>query len=364
MACFMGCGLRHPCRPVVCKAERAGTWRTSPMQPASSPTVSYPSDHRSATHLTLRTEVGEFGYLESGPKDGFPVMLLHGFPRRCAGVGRRRQGVRRAAVAVAAVLVAWLWAELHHGKGRAGWLLRRARTRRAGFRGQAGAERLLDRRAGLGRTRSVRGGGDRPRTAGRGWGSWRWARRTAIRRRRDRTTWRQVRLYWYQWFFQTEKGKAALEGDRHAMCEALWRAWSPHWQYAPEEFAATARSFANGQFVDTVLHSYRYRWHNAPPIPRYARQQILATEEAPIPVPVTFIGGADDHCTPRSCTDRTKSCSKGGTAGWRWQAAGTSCNARSRRKWPTRSWRTCNGGAYCQRSKLATLGLVTLVQGF
>ena len=50
--------------------------------------------------------------------------------------------------------------------------------------------------------------------------------------------------------------------------------------------------------MDTVLHSYRYRWQNAVPILLYARQQTLATEEAPITVPVTFIGGGDDHCTP------------------------------------------------------------------
>ena len=39
------------------------------------------------------------------------------------------------------------------------------------------------------------------------------------------------------------------------------------------------------------------RWKNALPIARYAKQE-AAREDAPIPVPVTFIGGEDDHCTP------------------------------------------------------------------
>jgi pimeloyl-ACP methyl ester carboxylesterase len=29
---------------------------------------------------TIRTAVAAIGYLESGPADGFPVLLLHGFP--------------------------------------------------------------------------------------------------------------------------------------------------------------------------------------------------------------------------------------------------------------------------------------------
>ena len=57
-----------------------GNLRTGGLKPASPPTSpNIPTIDPQQTS-SLRTEVGEFGYLESGPSDGFPVLLLHGVP--------------------------------------------------------------------------------------------------------------------------------------------------------------------------------------------------------------------------------------------------------------------------------------------
>ncbi len=39
----------------------------------------------------------------------------------------------------------------------------------------------------------------------------------------------QERRFWYQWYFQTERGQLGLEANRRAFCRLLWELWSPHW---------------------------------------------------------------------------------------------------------------------------------------
>ena len=79
----------------------------------------------------------------------------------------------------------------------------------------------------------------------------------------------QVRAYWYQWFFCTERGRDALRADAAGFCRELWRTWSPGWNFPDAEFEATAQSFDNPDFVDIVMHSYRYRWGYEKPDPKY-----------------------------------------------------------------------------------------------
>ena len=43
---------------------------------------------------------------------------------------------------------------------------------------------------------------------------------------------------WYQWYFNTERGRAALQADRRGLCRFLWQTWSPNWH------SATRRSTA------------------------------------------------------------------------------------------------------------------------
>src|SRR5439155_355823 len=73
----------------------------------------------------------------------------------------------------------------------------------------------------------------------------------------------QERAYWYQWYFNTERGRAGLEKNRRELCKLLWREWSPTWKFDDAEFERTAPSFDNPDFVPVVIHSYRHRPGNA-----------------------------------------------------------------------------------------------------
>jgi pimeloyl-ACP methyl ester carboxylesterase len=103
-----------------------------------------------------------------------------------------------------------------------------------------------------------------------------------------------ARRAWYQWYLNTEIGRAALEQNRQAFCEALWREWSPTWKFTPEMYALTAASFESPDFVDCVVHSYRHRNFNAPGEPRFLEIEKRLAERPPITVPVLSLHGADD----------------------------------------------------------------------
>src|ERR1700761_200224 len=67
------------------------------------------------------------------------------------------------------------------------------------------------------------------------------------------------RRLWYQYYLHGERGRAGLAANRAEYARLLWREWSPTWRFTDAEFAATAPSFGNPDFVDVVVHSYRHR---------------------------------------------------------------------------------------------------------
>ena len=83
----------------------------------------------------------------------------------------------------------------------------------------------------------------------------------------------QVRAYWYQWYFNTDRGRAAFEADPIPFCEYLWPTWSPEWKYTPTELESAKFAWTNPQFVPIVISYYRHRYGNAPGAPAYVRQQ-------------------------------------------------------------------------------------------
>lgn len=104
---------------------------------------------------------------------------------------------------------------------------------------------------------------------------------------------------WYQWYFQTERGRAGLAADRAGMARLLWRLWSPNWAFDDETFAKAAVSFNNPDFVDVVIHSYRHRHQNAPGDPALADIEAKLAQRPAIAVPtVALEGGADGVRTP------------------------------------------------------------------
>lgn len=99
---------------------------------------------------------------------------------------------------------------------------------------------------------------------------------------------------WYQYYFNTERGRAGLSANRRAICKFLWQTWSPTWHFADETFDRTATSFDNPDFVDCVIHSYRHRIGNAPGDPRFRETEERLAKRPRIEAPTIILRGADD----------------------------------------------------------------------
>jgi len=102
------------------------------------------------------------------------------------------------------------------------------------------------------------------------------------------------RNIWYQYYFNTERGRAGLRANRGALCRFLWETWSPTWHFTDETYNRTAPSFDNPDFVDVVIHSYRHRIGNAPGEPRFLETEQRLAQRPKINVPVITLYGADD----------------------------------------------------------------------
>ena len=104
--------------------------------------------------------------------------------------------------------------------------------------------------------------------------------------------------FWYQYYFHTERGRNGLTENRGEFCKLLWKLWSPTWGFDDATFDRTLASFANEDFVEIVIHSYRHRMNNAPGDPRYAGIEARLAALPKISVPTINIHGAVDGVNP------------------------------------------------------------------
>ena len=74
----------------------------------------------------------------------------------------------------------------------------------------------------------------------------------------------QEHRFWYQYYFHSERGRAGLAANRREFCRLIWRLWSPNWAFDDTTFERTASSLDNPDFVDVTIQSYRHRFDNAP----------------------------------------------------------------------------------------------------
>ena len=255
---------------------------------------------------TVRTSTLEIGYEERGEPAGAPVILLHGFPDDA-----------HAWDAVAPPLAAKgcrVLAPYLRGYGPTRFL--DARAPRMAQQAAIGQD-LLDFMAALGLERAALAGYD--------WGG-RAACIVAIlapARVRALVTIggynvqntlappkpasaSQERANWYQWYFNTERGRLGLETNRREICPLLWGDWSPGWRVDDATFERTAAAFDNPDFVPVVIHSYRHRHRNAPGDPRFDAIERRLAERPRIEVPSVILQGRDDTVDPprRSETHR------------------------------------------------------------
>ncbi len=110
---------------------------------------------------------------------------------------------------------------------------------------------------------------------------------------------------WYQYYFHGQRGRAGLENDRRALCRLLWQLWSPRWTFDEATYERTAAAFDNPDFVEVVIHSYRHRYGLVDGDPALADLERRLALQPTIGVPtitldgtadgVMRIGGTSDH---------------------------------------------------------------------
>jgi pimeloyl-ACP methyl ester carboxylesterase len=247
---------------------------------------------------TILTETLEIAYEEQGPTNGKPVILLHGFPDDPRAwdsvIGPLTAGGIRT---IAPYL---------RGFGPTRFL--RADTLRSGQQAALASDLngLID---GLKLQPPILVGYD--------WGARAACTAAALwpakvgglisiggyniedmTRDRQPASARQECMDWYQWYFQTERGKVGLERNRREICRLLWELWSPRWRFTDALFDETARSFDNPDFVEIVIHSYRHRYGAAAGDPSFAAIERQLAGQPRISLPTIVLHGDGDGVHP------------------------------------------------------------------
>jgi len=241
-----------------------------------------------------RTRTLEIAYEDSGPAEGHPVLLMHGFPYdpRCYD-----EVVPPLVAAGYRAIVPYL-----RGYGETRFLS--PATPRSGEQAALGQD-LLDLMDALGLSRAALVGFD--------WGgrgacivAALWPERVSCLVSangyniqdiagsvRPAPPAQEHRL-WYQYYFHTERGRAGLAANRRDFCKLLWQLWSPNWKFDDATYERTAQSFDNPDFVDVVIHSYRHRFGYAAGDPALAAVEQRLAALPPITVPTIVLQGEGD----------------------------------------------------------------------
>jgi pimeloyl-ACP methyl ester carboxylesterase len=65
--------------------------------------------------------------------------------------------------------------------------------------------------------------------------------------------------WWYQYYFATERGRLGYTANRHDFNKLIWKHASPRWDFDDATYERTAASFDNPDHVGIVIHNYRWR---------------------------------------------------------------------------------------------------------
>jgi len=113
--------------------------------------------------------------------------------------------------------------------------------------------------------------------------------------------------WWYQFYFATDRGRAGYTANRHDFAKLIWKLASPKWAFDDATFDRSATALHNEDHVDIVIHNYRWRLGLAQGEAKYdATERTLATFPS-IGVPtITLEGDANGapHPAPESYAKR------------------------------------------------------------
>ncbi len=243
---------------------------------------------------TIHAGVLSIGYSETGPADGSPVFLMHGFPY---DIQTYAEVAPILAEAGCRVIVPYM-----RGYGSTRFL--DDNTPRSGEQAAFGAD-LLALMDALNIQQATLAGYD--------WGGRAacvvaalWPERCTglvslhsyniqnIAESLIPASPEKEQRLWYQFYLHSERGRAGLEQNRQAFIRHLWKEWSPSWNFDDATFAQSAASFDNPDFVEVVIHSYKHRYGLIEGDPAYAMIEQRLAAQPVISVPSITFDGTDD----------------------------------------------------------------------
>jgi len=102
------------------------------------------------------------------------------------------------------------------------------------------------------------------------------------------------KLWWYQFYFATERGRAGYAANTRDFARMVWRDASPKWGFDDATFDRSAAAFDNPDHVDIVIHNYRWRMGLAEGEAQYAELEARLATAPVISVPTITMEGSDN----------------------------------------------------------------------
>jgi pimeloyl-ACP methyl ester carboxylesterase len=109
--------------------------------------------------------------------------------------------------------------------------------------------------------------------------------------------------WWYQYYFATERGRDGYDKYRRDFSKLIWQLASPKWDFDDATFDRSAAAFDNADHVAIVIHNYRWRLGLADGESKYDDLEKRLAQLPAIAVPtITLEGDANGapHAEPSS----------------------------------------------------------------
>jgi pimeloyl-ACP methyl ester carboxylesterase len=100
--------------------------------------------------------------------------------------------------------------------------------------------------------------------------------------------------WWYQFYFATERGRIGYDKYRRDFAKLIWQTASPEWSFDDATFDRSAAAFDNVDHVDIVIDNYRWRIGLSAGEPQYdeLEQRLAASPAIAVPT-ITLEGDAN-----------------------------------------------------------------------
>jgi pimeloyl-ACP methyl ester carboxylesterase len=113
--------------------------------------------------------------------------------------------------------------------------------------------------------------------------------------------------WWYQFYFATDRGLAGYTANTKAFNKLIWQLASPKWAFDDATYARSAQAFDNPDHAAIVVQSYRWRLGLARGEAKYDDLEARLAAFPPVTVPsITMEGDANGAPHPEPATYRAR----------------------------------------------------------